>query len=121
MVRPAVVLPLIAALGAGAPGCRTAPDTLAGCAALPDAAEADACSLALALPLVDDPPALRAAVATLPGPAERDLLLLRLAVHRPTRAGEICALVTTAGAREKCQQVLGRPHLGSAPRPPVPP
>lgn len=116
MVRAAALL----ALSAGAAGCGAPPATLGECAALADPAAADACALDLALPLVDDPPALAAALATLPSAAARDLLLLRLAVHRPTRAGPICALVETPGAREKCQQVLGRPHLGSTPRPPVP-
>ena len=40
-----------------------------------------------------------------------DLLLLDLAVQEPIFAFELCKKVQTEQAKEKCQQVIGRPHL----------
>ena len=44
-------------------------------------------------------------------PINKDLLLLKLAVQEPNFSGELCKRVQTAGAKEKCRQVIGRPHL----------
>lgn len=41
----------------------------------------------------------------------RDLLLLTLAIRNPASAGQFCKQVDTEPAKEKCQQVIGRPHL----------
>ena len=41
----------------------------------------------------------------------QDLLLLTLAIRNPSEAGRFCKKVTTDAAKEKCQQVIGRPHL----------
>ena len=41
----------------------------------------------------------------------QDLLLLTLAIRNPTNAGQFCKQVRTKSAKEKCQQVIGRPHL----------
>ena len=64
-----------------------------------------------------DEAAMRAEIDTLSDPVQRDLLRLRVATTEPARAGQLCAEVTTDFAREKCQQVLGRPHLQGAPPP----
>ena len=45
---------------------------------------------------------------------ERDILLLSLAVEHPRHAKMLCKRTTGDIAREKCRQVLGRPHLGAA-------
>ena len=43
--------------------------------------------------------------------ATRDLLLLTLAIRNPSSAGQFCKQVRSKVAQEKCQQVIGRPHL----------
>ena len=40
-----------------------------------------------------------------------DLLLLDLAVQEPQFAAKLCQKVKSEQAREKCKQVIGRPHL----------
>lgn len=40
-----------------------------------------------------------------------DLLLLTLAIRNPSAAGQFCKQVRSEPAKEKCQQVIGRPHL----------
>jgi hypothetical protein len=42
---------------------------------------------------------------------QRDLLLLQLAVYNPTMAPKLCAEVQGDIAKDKCNQVIGRPHL----------
>ena len=42
---------------------------------------------------------------------ENDLLLLTLAVRNPQQAPLFCEKVQSTAAREKCRQVIGRPHL----------
>ena len=41
----------------------------------------------------------------------QDLLLLTLAIRNPSSAGQFCKQVHTDAARDKCRQVIGRPHL----------
>ena len=41
----------------------------------------------------------------------RDILLLKLAVQNPTSATKFCGEVIGRNAKEKCKQVIGRPHL----------
>ena len=43
--------------------------------------------------------------------ADNDLLLLTLAVRNPQQAPVFCEKVKSTAAREKCRQVIGRPHL----------
>lgn len=59
--------------------------------------------------------AARAAIEAIPGDEARDMARLRLATDFPRRAGELCRETTTPLAREKCTQVLGRPHLHGKP------
>ena len=102
--------------------CEGAPDSVEGCAALGDPAAQEDCRYRLVGPLVGDAGGLSAALATVKAtasPQSHDLLLLRLAIDAPAQAGALCQQVQTDGAREKCQQVLGRPHLGTTRRPPT--
>lgn len=73
------------------------------------------CRFAKVANALEDPAAFDAALGAITDPDARDLVLLRLAVQHPERAGELCGRVQTDVAREKCQQVLGRPHLRGAP------
>ena len=41
----------------------------------------------------------------------QDLLLLTLAIRNPSSAGQFCKRVHTDAAKDKCRQVIGRPHL----------
>lgn len=41
----------------------------------------------------------------------QDLLLLTLAIRNPSEANRFCKKIQTANAKEKCRQVIGRPHL----------
>ena len=63
-----------------------------------------------------DPRAFRSALDGIPTPESRDLVRLRLAIRDPAGAQVLCREVETPPAQEKCRQVLGRPHLTTAPR-----
>lgn len=60
--------------------------------------------------LVESPEHRKATLAGLT-PEQRDLLLLQLAVYTPTMAPQMCAEVQGQLAKDKCNQVIGRPHL----------
>ena len=47
-------------------------------------------------------------------PLARDLLLIQLAVASPRFAPDLCKRTESQGAKEKCRQVVGRPHLRTA-------
>lgn len=100
--------------------CAPAPTSLPDCDRLDGMARED-CRFGFARALVADPPALQEALLGIDDPVARDLLLLRLAVDDPARAGQLCQQVQTDGAIQKCRQVLGRPHLQSLPRAPQAP
>lgn len=112
--------------------CGKPPETLADCAAMRDEADREECRFQLVQPLLPDPNhpapdrktfqrALDEALAQIDDPRSRDLLLLRLAISSPSTAGYLCTKVETEGARQRCQQVLGRPHLGTVPKAPQSP
>ena len=104
--------------------CGGQPQTLADCARLGDPSEAEECRYTLVSPLVGDKKALAAALSEVEataGAQSHDLLVLRLAIAEPSRAGALCAEAKTEGAQEKCRQVLGRPHLGTTRRAPQAP
>ncbi len=101
--------------------CQGEPETVAECARLRTEAAVEDCRLRLIKPLVDDPAALDAALADIDDPRSRDLVLLRLAIDDPQRAGRLCEKVETEGAQDRCRQVLGRPHLRTTRRPPEAP
>ena len=89
---------------------------LAGCASLGDPIDREECRYDFIKPLVKDDAALRSAVDSVTEPASRDLVLLRLAVDNPARAQALCAMVRLPATREKCDKVIGRPHI-AGPRP----
>lgn len=62
------------------------------------------------------PEALPAVLDGIDDPVARDLVLLRLAVDHPERANALCAQTKTPTGREKCDKVIGRPHLSGGPR-----
>lgn len=104
----------------GTIGC-SEPETVADCADLRAAQEREQCRWDKIAPLAEDPAAVEAALADVEPAESRDLIRLRLSIAHPTRASAWCRTVETAGAQEKCRQVLGRPHLGTAPRAPKAP
>ncbi len=60
--------------------------------------------------LASSPEQLERFTNTLPA-EQQDLLLLTLAVRNPQKANTFCKKVRSQTAKEKCQQVIGRPHL----------
>ena len=58
-----------------------------------------------------DEAAMEAALQRIDDPLERELALVRLAILSPHEAPTLCGRVTQSVARQKCQQILGRPHL----------
>ena len=60
--------------------------------------------------LATEPALLRTTLTQYPVETQ-DLLLLTLAIRNPAEAGRFCKKVHTVPAKEKCQQVIGRPHL----------
>ena len=60
--------------------------------------------------LATQPALLKTTLATQPVETN-DLLLLTLAIRNPASAGQFCKQVRTDAAKEKCKQVIGRPHL----------
>ena len=105
------------------------PGTLEGCAKISNEAAREECRYSLALQAVlpdgadgdVDAAALKKTLAAIDDPLSRDLLLLRLAIAAPTEGARLCMQVSTEGAKQKCQQVLGRPHLGTTRKAPEPP
>lgn len=65
---------------------------------------------------VAEPAALPAVLERIEDPVARDLVLLRLAVDHPERANALCAQTRTPTGREKCDRVIGRPHLSGGPQ-----
>ncbi len=102
-----VLLSLLAACGTDASG---------DCGELPPGRALEECRYTRARAAAEQPEALDAALADIDDPASRDLLLLRLAVDLPARAPELCRRITTPAARDKCDKVVGRPHLGDVAR-----
>ena len=110
-------------------GCTPAPEVLVDCDTIADPTQRENCRFEMVQPLMDDPDALIAALDQVVDPASRDLLLLRLATSNPKLNSTLCREAATAGAQERCQQVLGRPHLsttrrhpeGTPPQPVAPP
>lgn len=86
------------------------------CSRISEGRAKEDCRYARARTHAEDPAALDADLAAIPDSAARDMVLLRLAVDLPSRAPELCARMTTPPAREKCEKVVGRPHLGDVKR-----
>ena len=45
---------------------------------------------------------------------QKDIILLKLAVKEPKFGPALCQRTRTENAKEKCRQVVGRPHLRNA-------
>jgi len=93
-----------------------APATLADCPTLSSPTAIEDCRYEHIEPHLSDPRSLQADLALIDDETSRDLLLLRLAVNHPDKASLLCRLTVTPPAQQKCQQVLGRPHLSTRPR-----
>ncbi len=92
------------------------PQAIADCAQIADGTAREECRMGFAAAQLDDLAAMRALIAEVDEVESRDLLRLRLAVRDPVRAGGLCKDAETPPAQQRCEQVLGRPHL-RAPRP----
>jgi hypothetical protein len=98
-------------------GCaQPEPQDIVACATLPTQTAIEDCRYRLAAPHLTDPAALRADLAQIADPISHDLLLQRLSVNHPAQAGALCRQMKTEQGRQKCQQVIGRPHLSTRPR-----
>ena len=102
-----------------------APTHIGECGRLSTPHEVESCRYDMLQPVVSGPrldaDALDDGLKEIADDTSRDLVLLRLAIAAPKHAGTLCKRVRTAGASEKCRQVLGRPHLGTERRAPKPP
>ena len=65
-------------------------------------------------PLLGNWPAFDGKLQAIDDPLQRDLLVLQLAVLSPRHAPALCKRTKSQNAQEKCRQVVGRPHLGTA-------
>lgn len=91
------------------------PPGFEGCGAIRGGEAREECRFVEAKKLAGDPGALGAALDTVEDPLARDLLVVRLVVDDPGRAEALCRLVTSEAATQRCQQILGRPHLRGGP------
>ncbi len=82
------------------------------CARIPEGRAKEDCRYALARTHADDPAKLDAALDAIEDENARDMVLLRLAVDLPSRAPELCRRTRTPLGKDKCEKVVGRPHLG---------
>lgn len=85
------------------------------CEAIRAATERETCRFEAVKAAGSDQAAVDLALSAIPEGDARDLVRLRMAIDRPAEGERWCSGVTTALAQEKCQQVLGRPHLRSGP------
>jgi hypothetical protein len=58
-----------------------------------------------------DVAAVQAEIAALDAPFARDTLRLELLAAEPREGGRFCPEMETTYGKEKCTQVIGRPHL----------
>lgn len=93
------------------------PPGFEGCAGIRDGTEREECRFTEAKKLAapGDFAGLEKALGTVEDPLARDLLVVRLVVDDPSRAGALCKLVTSEAGLQRCQQILGRPHLRGGP------
>lgn len=93
------------------------PPGFEGCARIRDGAQREECRFTEAkkLAAAGGLAVLEQALATVEDPLARDLLVVRLVVDDPSRADALCKLVTAEAGLQRCQQILGRPHLRGGP------
>ncbi len=104
------VIYVLAWLGCGGPEVAAPPSSVADCASLEGAAVED-CRFEFAKRAGSDAAALARVLEAIPDPLSRDLVLVRLAFDAPGSSARLCAGVTTDVGRQRCQQIVGRPHL----------
>ena len=63
------------------------------------------------IPLLRDPDAFHSELTKVQDPEYQDLLMLQVAIREPKYAEYLCKKVKTKNAKEKCRQIIGRPHL----------
>lgn len=61
--------------------------------------------------LLESPKEFNLELAKVKDPAHRDLLLLQVIVRQPKHSQYLCHKLQTKNAKEKCRQIIGRPHL----------
>jgi hypothetical protein len=83
------------------------------CASIEDWQNRLDCAYSSAEAHVDEDEALITALQTLSSKEDQDMILYRLAFNYPSEAPRLCKMVKTRAFEEKCQQVMGRPHLGT--------
>ena len=94
-------------------GCQAEPQTLADCDGLSTPTAREECRFAMVAPLAEDRKALDEALSQITDPHSRDLIRYRLAFQDPQKHSGLCREVEEAALHEKCQQIIGRPHLSS--------
>jgi hypothetical protein len=103
----AVILLVVACHGEGVDACGKLGDPIAR----------EECRYDAVRTVATDDAALDAALAGIEDAGSRDLVLYRLARDLPERAHALCGRTTTPAMRDKCDKVLGRPHLSGPPKP----
>ena len=63
------------------------------------------------IPLLQDPNAFYSELTKVQDPDYQDLLVLQVAIREPKYAENLCKKVKTKNAKERCRQIIGRPHL----------
>ena len=86
-------------------------DPFQRCAGLEDERARQDCRFEAAAALAHDEAALDAALDDIEDDGLHDLLVLRLVARAPAQAEGLCLRVRTPVAKEKCDHVMGRPHL----------
>lgn len=95
--------------------CGGEPQSVADCDGVSDPTAREDCRLTQATALIQDRTAFATATAGLDDTAY-DLLVARLAFQETAHAGWLCETVRTEMGRTRCTRIIGRPHLGGAPR-----
>ena len=86
------------------------------CSSIDDGVQREECFFQEAVQLSGDRASLENYIFLMEDASSQDLLRIRLAVRDPDRNQWLCDGVSTQNARDRCRQVVGRPHLrGSRP------
>lgn len=93
--------------------CTPAPASFEECARLQSPDERTVCRVEQLAGLASEQDRVLSLADSIQDPLERDMLLVELAVGDPRNQGWICNQVRHDYGAKKCEQVLGRPHLGT--------
>ena len=83
------------------------------CSSIEDGVQREECFFQEAVQLSGDRSSLENYIFLIEDASSQDLLRIRLAVRDPDRHQWLCDGVSTQNARDRCRQVVGRPHLRS--------